>query len=134
MVAIPGTIVVEEGGTLAVVDDESVTMAAAVTPVVVYGETVVLVLPRVVVGWAAVAAVLTVVAVGFFVVAVGLAVVAVADWWHPGLPWPAGGLHVLPGWALAGPANAHAARPIATANAHVKPPPRSHELVDLLHI
>ena len=89
--------------------------------VVVVGFTVVVVgLTVVVVGF-------TVVVVGFTVVVVGFTVVVVAATWHPGLPWPAGGLHVLPGLALAGPAYTHAASPIATASAHVMPNATSNE-------
>ena len=64
----------------------------------------------------------------------GLVVVVVADTWQPGRPWPAGGLQVLPGTALAGPANTSAASPIAVASAHVTPTARSREPSGLFDI
>ena len=130
----PGdTVVVVDGGlvtmadapALAVVDVGTVALVTALVVVVlafvvVVGFTVVVGLTVVVVGF-------TVVVVGFTVVVVGFTVVVVADTWHPGVPWPAFGLHVLPGWALAGPAYTQAANPIATASAHVMPNATSNE-------
>jgi hypothetical protein len=120
--------VVEEGGMLTVVDGDTVPAADKVTLVVVDGETVVVGFAVVVVGFAVVVVGFAVVVVGFVVVVVGLGltVVVVAETWHPGLPWPAGGLHVLPGWAVTGPTNAHAVSPIATAKAIVAPNPSIH--------
>ena len=120
-------VVVDEGGRCRSKRAVRSRRQAPATPVVVDGKTVVVVLAVeiVVVGLAVVVAALAVVAarlavvvvrlavvvVRLAVVVVGLisssssslvalvgpAVVVVADWWHPGRPWPAGGLHVLPG-------------------------------------
>ena len=156
-----GTAVVEEGGRVSVDEGCEVTTAGAATAVVVDGRTVVVVsavvavvvgLAVVVAGLAAVAVRLAVVTVRLtvvvvcwissssssswflVVVVVGPPVVVVADTWHPGRPWPAGGLHVLPGWAVAGPTYTHPAIPIATATAIVAPNAMSHEPRDLFRI
>ena len=138
-----GTAVVEEGGRVSVDEGCEVTTAGAAIAVVVDGRTVVVVpaavvvvvgLAVVVAGLAAVAVRLAVVAVRLAVVVVRLAVVAVVDLWHPDWPWPAGGLHVFPGWAVAGPTYTHPAIPIATATAIVAPNAMSHEPRDLFRI
>ena len=131
----PGkTVVLVDGGlvtaadapALAVVDVGAVVLVTALV-VVVLAFVVVVGFTVVVVGFTVVVVGFTVVVVGFTVVVVGFTVVVVADTWHPGLPWPAGGLHVLPGLAFAGPAYTQAASPIATASAHVLPNARSNE-------
>jgi hypothetical protein len=112
-------------------------LAVAVLTLVVVGFTVVVVGFTVVVvglGFTVVVVGFTVVVVGFTVVVVGLAVVVVTSTWHPGLPWPAGGLQVLPGWALAGPAYTQAPSPITTATAQVMPNARTNERGDLFLI
>lgn len=138
---------VEEGAAAAVVDVGSVTVVDAEALVVVSGRAVVVVSGRAVVVVAAAVRALAwvVVVVGFglaFVVVTFLAVVVVtlltvvvvADLWHPGKPWPAGGLQVLPGCAVTGPAYTHAASPIAVANANVTLNAMSFEPIGLLDI
>jgi hypothetical protein len=130
------------GEVVTVVDAETVdpvppavVVVVALAVVVVVGAAVVVValavvvvgLAVVVVGLAVVPVGLAVVVVGLAVVVVGLAVVVVASTWHPGLPWPAGGLHVLPGWETAGPANTQERMPIAAATANAVPTRRNHE-------
>ena len=131
-----GRLSVVEGGRLSVVDGGSVTVADATLPAVVEGA-IIMKAPAVVVLMPAVVIVvlgLAVVGVGLAVVVVGLGlgltVVVVAALWQPGRPWPAGGLHVLPGWAVTGPAKAQAVIPIVVATANVIPNPKSHERKD----
>ncbi len=123
VVAVGATVVVV-GLAVVVVDFVVVVVGFAV---VVVGAAVVVVVGCggvvVVVGWG-----LVVVVVGFAVV------VVVAATWHPGLPWPAGGLHVLPGWAVAGPAYAQAASPRPMATAHATAAVRRPEARGLFHI
>ena len=134
--------VAEGGRTPVMVDGGSETVAEAMMSVtagcdaVVVASAVIVVAPAVEVVAAvvtvaaptAVVAGLAVVAVRFAVVVVGLglAVVGVGDTWQPGLPWPAGGLQVFPGWAVTGPANAQAASAMAAAKTQVKLTPRTH--------
>jgi hypothetical protein len=137
-----GATVVEEGGRASVEGGSEVTAAGATAAVVVDGKTVVVVLAvetvvvgiAVVVDLAVVAAGLAVVVVRLTVVVVRLTVVLVVDLWHPGRPWPAGGLHVLPGWAVAGPTYTHPAIPIATATANVVPNAMNREPRDIFRI
>jgi hypothetical protein len=88
----------------------------------------------VVVGCAVVVVGCTVVVVGFAVVVVGFAVVVVAAWWHPGSPWPAGGLHDLPGVAAATPVYTHVASPSPAATAKTMPSARGPEPKGLFNI